>query len=270
MKRSICLALVVLASSVALPAAAAGSRSRATTRFLGLDPHGPLARVNSKGALSEPEDTACRTWGDAKGSWNALDALGKVVGTARVSGAERYDVTNCDELELERASGERGVGIFVRGTYKAVDLSRFKPPKRAMARLARLIERRDARLPAAQNKAPDAPLRARMFGFRKGDDAPIVVVGGRALSVFRLERGRWHKLYEELPCEPKDTKAQCAATVWSPDIYKTVSALDMNGDGQIEIVVHEAFVDAYDDVTLTPDGKGGFKRVESGIHGAFA
>ncbi len=278
MKRPLLLASLAMLLAVAGSAEARGHhRARAksaparaeTTRFLGLDPHGPLAKVQS-GTLAEPEAGACRTWGERRGAWKTLDSLGRVVGTAHVSGAERYDVTNCDELAMTRTSGKKGAGIFVRGKYTPAAIRAYQPSKPELERLEKLVGARDRKLPKAQSKKRDPAVASRMLAFQLDGQRPRVVVGGRALSVFRLDASGWVLEHEELPCDAKQTRAECAMSVWDPMIFRPVAALDMDGDGDAEIVVHEAWVDAYDDTTLTPDGKGGFKRIESGIHGAFA
>ncbi|MBL8743429.1 MAG: hypothetical protein JNK04_20105 [Myxococcales bacterium] len=245
------------------------SAKRAPAQFLGLKPHGPLARVEG-GVVVEPEGPACRTWHRDGREWKALDAFGRLVGTARVSGAERYDVTSCDELTLERVSGRRGVGVFARGSYQPLAIDPWKPSVTARRRLEELVAARDARLPKARSKK-DVALSRRMLAYRVKGRAPRVVVGGRAISVYRFERGSWIVEREELPCEASDLRKQsCRDTVWDPEMYRPIAVLDMNGDGRPEVVVHEAFLDSYADFTLTETMSGVWKRIEAGIHGAFA
>jgi len=52
-------------------------------------------------------------------------------------------------------------------------------------------------------------------------------------------------------------------------MFLPIAVLDMNGDGAFEVVVHERYIDAYDDITWTRRN-GKWISVEAGIHGAFA
>ena len=81
-------------------------------RYLGGDPIGPLAVVRD-GKVSEPPRSACRTWGPAGSRWTELDAYGRPAGEVVVTGGERYDVTNCDELAVRRTHGRAGAGVYV-------------------------------------------------------------------------------------------------------------------------------------------------------------
>lgn len=228
------------------------------TQFLGLNPHGPLA-VAVGGRVEEPEGDACRKWGVRGGAWRALDRLGRVVGTARVTELDRYDVTDCDELGLD---GAKGAGIFVRGPYQALEIETFKPTKSQLVKLRKLVEHRDAARPKAQNGKKDEPFEKRALLFSVEGQDPIAVVGGRALSVFRLSDKGW-VLEREDTARKQDT--------WAPNIFSAVSVVDMNQDGIPEIVIHESFIDGYNDATLVvdPDTRK-WRYVNAGIHGGYA
>ncbi|NUP12687.1 MAG: hypothetical protein HOW73_42145 [Polyangiaceae bacterium] len=252
-------ALLALAPSTSLARPKAKKTAAPTeVQFLGKDPHGPLAVVKDK-VVATPKESACRTWAPANSLWNTVDQLGRVVGRARVTGMERYDVTNCDELVLETTSGRDGAGIFVRGDYVAMDLKAAKLTEKASKDLEELVKKRDKVVARGDNKEKDAPLSKRLITWTMPSGETFAVAGGRAVTVFRLDKGTWTVIHEILP--GKDI----AGTVFTP-----LSVLDMNGDGRPEMVIHEAGIDAYSDFTLTPNERGGFKSVEAGIHGAFA
>lgn len=267
---ALCLAAALLVSGPSLASpkgrAASPDRRRATiaqreVRFLGLDPHGPLALVKGR-KLESPPPAACRRWGPKGSRWSSLDAFGRVVGEVEVVAMERYDVTNCDELALETRSGKPGAGVYASNGYSPLELgpSRATPAERKS--LEAIVRARDAALPKARfdEKKRDPALSARMLAFRTPSGEEIAVVGGRGLSVYRIERGAWSTVHE---IRPKKTE------VGHVDMYRPLAALDMNGDGDVEIVVHERDVDAYADFTLTR-ARRGYRIVDAGIHGAFA
>jgi hypothetical protein len=262
-------AFAVVAMTPGVRADASTSRSAKPAKhvppqFLGKDPHGPLARVVS-GKVVAPEEHACTTWGVRGETWKAVDALGRVVGEAKVTGLDRYDVSGCDELTLKRSSGKAGVGVFVRGSYEPLPLRRVSLPEEQRRELARRIAKRDSRVPKPSRrieKKPELPLAKRMVAYREEDGPIRVVVGGRAFSVFRLEEGRWILEHEQLPT---------AEEVWEePDTFMPISVLDMNADGRPEIVLHARLIDGYSDFTLTSDERHRWSEISAGIWGAFA
>jgi len=229
-------------------------------RFLGLEPHGPLA-VARKGALDSPKSSACRTWAPLGSVWTSLDELGQVVGKARVTYLDRYDVTNCDELSLETTKGKDGAGIFVKGAYTPLALVPWKPPAKAQKSLLHHIAKeRDPKLPKASEKGRDLPIAERALMFETPSGEQYAIVGGRGISILRWTGQSWQS---ELEYAPKKSE------VGFPDMFKPIAVLDMNGDGAFEVVMHERYIDAYADITWTRR-KGKWISIEAGIHGAFA
>jgi hypothetical protein len=245
------------------PRAASPARARVAApkqiRFLGKDPHGPLA-VAKGGTLGSPAAGACRSWGPRGSVWKSLDALGQVVGKAKVAGMERYDVTNCDELVMKTVSGKAGVGVYVSGSYQPLALTAWKIEGKARRELESLVKQRDAALPKSSLREPDAPLDRRLLAWETPSGDQYAAVGGRGLTVLRRQKGKWSVVHRITPRKIEVAHAE---------MYMPLSALDMNGDGQVEIVVHEHFIDGYGDFTLTPR-KGGYDVVAAGISGAFA
>jgi hypothetical protein len=255
-----CLA-ACLAAAALLCGADASARTkpakRKTTRetavqVLGTDDHWPLAEV-SGGLARTPKATSCRSWGKKGSEWSALDRLGRVVGKARVTSVSRYDVVNCDDLDLTPVSGKRGVGLFVRGPYRSLAIERWKPGPAARRSLHDLVKKRDARLPKAKSGDADAPLAERVLVFRVRGQDPIAVVGGRGLTVLRLVRGRWRVEHE---IAPRD------GLTWEARRFHAVAVLDLDGNGRPEIVVHSRDEDGYGDMTLTEDGAKHWRRIE--------
>jgi hypothetical protein len=230
-------------------------------RFLGLHPHGPLARVTD-GKLEEPEPGACRTWGKRGASWLTLDRFGRVVGRARVNATDRYDVTNCDELTLARERGKGGVGLFVSGGYQPLEIAAWSPSKRAERTLTKLTRMRDQPL-ARPHDIPtkQLPSAARRLFFRTPDGARRAAVGGKALTVYRFERGAWQREHQLRPSGEGDFA----------ESFLIAGVLDMNADGAPELVVHWAGIDGYHDLTLSLGGGGSrWRTLCSGISGAYA
>ncbi|HZO15234.1 MAG TPA: hypothetical protein VFB62_18300, partial [Polyangiaceae bacterium] len=172
------------AFGVAVLMSAPARSEAATVDFIGFEPHGPLARV-SAGRIASPREDACRSWAKKGSRWQALDRLGRVTGSARVSDLWRYDITNCDQLTLE---GARGAGIFVRGPYQSLGITSWIPKPSVGRELRRIIARRDAKIPAMPESSREAQsfsFEKRTIAFQVPGDVPRVVVGGRALTVLR-------------------------------------------------------------------------------------
>ena len=239
----------------------ASAKETSDLRFLGLHPHGPLARV-TQGKIQTPEPGACRSWGKRGASWLALDRFGRIAGTARIRALDRYDVTNCDELTLTRESGKAGVGLFVSERYRPLEITAWTPSKDAERALTRLVKRRDRPLVKPHDiDARNLPSGARRLFFRTPEGTRRVAVGGKALTVYRLERSTWQR-EQELPPNPEGDFA---------DTFLIAGVLDMNGDGAPELVAHWAGIDGYHDLTLSlGSGSTRWRMVETGIHGAYA
>lgn len=264
------LAALALAALAGAPAdAAAGPTKGAkhaplagTARFLGLEPHGPLARVDTRGGrrqVASPEEGACTRWGRLGDTWRTLDRLGQPVGRARVTGMERYDVTNCDELELKPIDGPAGAGVFVSGAYEPLAIHAWKPAKKARRALDRLIRARDRKMkkPAFTPSGVHAPER---LAIETPDGVRRMIVGGRALTVLRLDGGAWVREHQAEPNE-----------VGGAELFQVVAVLDMDGDGAPEVVVHWDAGDSFNDFTLSLDPKSGaWRLIDSGISGSTA
>ena len=241
----------------------AQSEAAVPVDFIGFEPHGPLARVTA-GRIASPRENACRSWAKRGSRWKALDRLGRVVGSARVSKLWRYDLTNCDELTFD---GPRGAGIFVRGPYQPLAIGSWTPKPSAGRELRRIIARRDAKIPAMPESSRESEkfsFEKRTIAFQVPGEAPRVVVGGRALTLLRWKKGRFEvELQEGFDVPDASIHEQCEFS------YLPVAVLDMNGDGAIEIVVHEHTCDVYGDFTLIRDGAR-WRTIEAGISGAYA
>jgi hypothetical protein len=244
-------------------AARAQAAHAGETRFLGGGPIGPLARVRG-GALSKPEDRACRTWGPIGSRWRELDRYGRVVGEVRISARDYYDVSRCDELSVRRVSGKAGAGIFVdaKSGYSAPDARAWQPSAAAAKVLEGLAT---ARQKGIVDLAPSlsVPLAERAFFFEWGASRErYAVVGGRSLLVFARRDGAWKLLFEQLP---EKMRSQDKG-------YSAVLVTDMNGDGRPEIVVHhlEESGEWYGDSTYSLQANGTWVEIGAGIFGSTA
>jgi hypothetical protein len=231
-------------------------------RYLGGDPIGPLAVVRD-GKVNKPSSSACRSWGQAGSRWTELDAYGRPAGDVVVTGGERYDVTNCDELRVKRTKGRGGAGVYVALTA-ASPTSPYEPSRLGEAsredleRAALSAERAVKEVDSGVKKAPRAML---VFQERKSG-ARFAVVGGRALVIARWDGSRW--VVEHVQ-KPIDKQAIAGA-------YKPRAVVDMTHDGQPSIVFHvlEGFGETYFDETLVRSKDGHWHTVEAGIHGSTA
>lgn len=248
-------AVLIACLGMALPAEAKPQPAR----FLGKDPHGPLAVAIGRKLVSPP-DAACRTWATKGSTWATLDAFGRIVGKARVEALERYDVTNCDELTMKTVAGSSGVGLYVTGDYEPAKIERFKLSVTAWRELEASIAKRDLALPKSSLTDPELPLAKRLLAWKTPGGDRFAVAGGRALSVLQRSKGAWVEVHRITP-----SRAELAHA----DMYLPVGVLDMNRDGRAEIVVHERHLDAYGDFTLTP-ARGSYRMVPAGISGGFA
>ena len=238
-------------------------------RYLGGDPIGPLAVVRD-GKVSEPPRSACRTWGPAGSRWTELDAYGRPAGEVVVTGGERYDVTNCDELAVRRTHGRAGAGVYVAAPPTSATSatpppsSPFEPSRLGetiredLERVVAPIQKTVTELPSGPKKAPPPML---VFHDRRSG-ARFAVVGGRALVIARWDGSRWIVEHTE---KPADKKALAGA-------YKARAVIDMTHDGQPSIVIHvlEGSGESYGDETLVRSKDGHWRTVAAGIHGSTA
>lgn len=231
-------------------------------RYLGGDPIGPLAVVRN-GKVSQPSSSACRNWGDAGSRWTELDGYGRPAGEVVVTGGERYDVTNCDELAVKRTQGRRGAGVYVTSSAarqtSPYEPSRLGETSRAdLERMAIGVERTVKAVESGVKKAPRAML---VFQDRKSG-ARFAVVGGRALVIARWDGSRWIVEHVQKPIDKKAIEGA----------YKPRAVVDMTHDGQPSVVFHglEGFGETYFDETLVRSKDGHWHVVEAGIHGSTA
>jgi hypothetical protein len=231
-------------------------------RYLGGDPIGPLAVVRD-GMVSEPSSSACRTWGKAGSRWTELDAYGRPAGEVVVTGGERYDVTNCDELSVKRTQGRGGAGVYVASsapsTTSPYEPSRLGETSREdLERVAVGVERTVKEVESGVKKGPRAML---VFQDRKSG-ARFAVVGGRALVIARWDGSRWMVEHVQKPVEKKAIAGA----------YKPRAVVDMTHDGQPSVVFHglEGSGETYFDETLVRSKDGHWHTVEAGIHGSTA
>lgn len=236
----------------------------AAVRFLGGDPIGPLATV-SDGKVSSPSRSACRSWGPSGSRWSELDAYGRPVGEVVVVGAERYDVTNCDELKVRREGGRAGAGVYVAAGAK-VGATSFEPSRLGetiredLERVVAPIERTVASFAGYEHeKKKPRPLLV-FRDTRSG--ARYAVTGGRALVVSRWDGSRWVVEHVEKPASKKAL----------PDAYRPRAVVDMSATGVPSIVFHELedVGEIFGDATLVRDKDGKWTRVAPGITGSTA
>jgi hypothetical protein len=244
-------------------------------RFLGEGPSTPLAVV-SKGKIASAGQACCAPWAKKGTRWKTLDAFGRVVGEAEITGGEGYDVTQCYELELSTRKGAPGVGLFVSGDYappKSVEWTPTDVDRGALAKLISGVEVATVPTPPIPCSAKAGPLplakRALFFTLPKlqdddGKPSRWAVVGGPVVTVARLQKdGRWVARYIDA----------FGSDGCLPRAYEPRAVFDADGDGRPEIFLHQDFGDGFGDVVLGLDPlgfEGAWRTVAKGVHGSTA
>jgi hypothetical protein len=219
-------------------------------RFLDSDPHVAFFAIDpDRGLIQQPD--ACLRWGVMGSRWWALDPWGAVVGEYELHGGHGYPVTNCYELEMTRVTGDYGTGLLVTGPYREPESARWQPSEQDLARLQARVTAIDAVF-ASPRGEPPAALSERMIAYRRADGTregysrDWVAVGGRWLGLFSLEAGDW---------QLRQFDAQLATDPYLPaDAQMPIAAIDLDGDGDPELIVHEHVTAAWNDVLLRPAG----------------
>ncbi|MFV8756032.1 hypothetical protein ACNOYE_36230 [Nannocystaceae bacterium ST9] len=218
-------------------------------RFVDSDPHVAFFGFDPDHGLVQPAE-GCFEWGVIGSRWWALDPWGKVVGEFELRGGEGYPVTNCYELDFTPLAGELGTGLLVAGPYREPDTARWDPDAKQLARLQVEVDAIDA---IFEHQGAPAPLAERVLPFWRSDwsgtDASRewVAVGGRWLGLFSLEPdGSWRL---------RQLDASLATDRFLPDdAQRPLAAIDLDGDGDPELIVHEHAGPSWSDVLLRPAG----------------
>ena len=226
-------------------------------RWLASDPHVPFAVVG-EGGIRPAGQACCAPWARAGTRWLAIGPRGEITGHAVLTGGCGYDVTQCYELSFDLDDGVAGSGLLVSADshYEAEPVGTWAPAPDERAALAGFVidlERLLLDPPSAD--LPDPPLpplneRAVYFTVpdREDEGAPhrLVVVGGRLLVIAHLdEQGRWVASFLD----------RDSATRFGPrEAYRVLSVLDLDGDGDPEVVYRWNDGPSWADVILDSDG----------------
>jgi hypothetical protein len=214
--------------------------------------------VTPERALIQPPDS-CSSWGVSGSRWWALDAWGTVVGEHELRAVDDFV---CHSLWFSPIAGERGTGLMVTGSYRRDDPARWQPDVDQLARLEARVKAIDEAL-ARPNELPALPLAERVLAYRRTDpeSAPFrtradhsrewVMVGGRWLGLFSLEGGEWHLQQFDTRIGIGGWRAKYA--------YMPVAAIDLDQDGDPELIVHEFDGRLHRDVLWWP-GVGVYER----------
>lgn len=233
-----------------LPVDAGTTPAPNTVRWMAADPHVPLAEV-VLGELREPPDTACTDWPARRHRWVTVDAWGQPVGTVVSVGAEGYDVTECYEMRTAKVDGEPGMGLLASIGYRPGPSARDTPSEAEREALRALLDRVDAVF-----GAPEPVGEPLYFHGRDQEGAPTrnAVVGGRVLVVAQLVEGAWELRHIELAYGFES---------WNLAPYRPLAVLDLDLDGNPEIVFRESELAAWNDSILVPTGIGWVRAIES-------
>ena len=237
------------------PIPSEGMRARAgmpTTRWLGRAPHVPLAAWEGR-ALEYVGDNSCLLWSFRGARWRSVDAWGQFAGRATTVGGEGYDVTRCYELDLAITEGSAGAGIYVNADspWTPPATARFEPTSTQQAQLQQLLARYDA-LHAERFNVDGArqrdDRRVMYFSANDGNGQPrrFAVVGGRSLSIARLDGAEWRFVHQ-----------QRSSVHAGPAAFALVAVFDMDRDGTPEIIVHHnEFDGGWEDEVFRSDDHG--------------
>ncbi len=210
------------------------------TRFLGREPHVPLATFDGRELRSV--DAGCgASWSAPAARWRALDSWGQLVGHAVTSGGEGYAVTQSYELALTITDGTSGAGLYVSedSPWTATPSAEWAPSaaqrelyQRFLGRFSRLF--REQR---ASNSEEDR--RSTMF-FRASsgsNQAFFAVTAGRSLMISRFDatRSQWGIV----------TLHTAQARSASGNSFALEAVFDADHDGWPEIFVHHDEHDAF-------------------------
>ena len=161
--------------------------------------------------------------------WTRVDVHGRAAQAVHVTDSSVYDLTNCRELAFS-GEDETDLHPLLYTTAHIASDAAFACHDDTAARAAAFV--------AAQHQSPS------LFCTRDASGAEVLhaVSAGRKLIFARFEHAKW--MIERAivppasPSEPEHT-------------FTLVSILDMNGDGQPEVVIHAREPDAYTDTVYT-------------------
>ena len=228
----------------------------ASSFFLAANPHVPLAVVREgsvRAAVPAAErGKTCgskRRWAAVDSTWHALDAWGKLLGTATVEVVEDYDVTACGEVHFAPKFDRNTNGMLFVSTdsaYVPAPSFEWKAPGAATWKLQKIVSELTTRrkLPYECSEIPKA-VRTFHFGEGAGEHQLAVAAGDRGFVITAFADGVWKSEHE---VRVEEGKLAC---------YRPVSILDMNGDGRPEVVMRAVYgSETWRDVVLVRDRDG--------------
>jgi hypothetical protein len=237
------------------PISNASCVSARRTRFLGREPHVPLAAFDGE-SIQWVSSDCCPSWSVRGARWRAIDEWGQVVGHAATNGGEGYDVTRCYELSLERVDGRVGTGLYASedGPWQPVASPRALPTERQREGYQRLLARFDGLFlhPQPMASIEGRPVRTTMFFHGTdpaGGSSTFAVSGGRWLTIARLtdvDRGEWKLVH-----------LRSSGPAAGPNAFAIVAVFDLDHDGTPEVIIHTSENDGgWDDTILRSDDHG--------------
>lgn len=199
-------------------------------RWLGADPHVPLAVTAHERFLDLRDNACCSLWARRGERWHALDAWGRVVGIAEVVDWSRNDITECNELTLRTVSGAPGVGMYASTDVPSGRSFQWSPSDAERASFGQFMAHADEIFrPLSNGTLQPWPTRARFFfAPPKEGSSPIrfALVGGAVLLIARLDDG-WR--LDHVSNQPPGFAEE----------FVPVAVLDMDGDGSPEVVYRQ-------------------------------
>jgi hypothetical protein len=253
-------------------------KDKGATRWLAHDPINPLALVGKKG-IASADIECCASFSKLGSQWHAIDAYGQIAGTIEIDGGEGYDVSQCWELSTKVRSGNEGVGLYVDLDWKPGKSARWVPSVERKARLATTVGTLESAMVPTSDWPCDGGEPALAFDARAlffttkadADDKAVshwAVVGGSILVIARLEdegkkTERWIAHHVN-----NDSASTC-----SKRVHRPLAVVDMDGDGQPEVIVHDDYGDSYGESVLGIRGFAGWAKwdeIASSVGGSTA
>jgi hypothetical protein len=248
---------------------------RTTSRFLGANPHVPLAVVKDAEIASVASAGPRKRCGDPElwaktgSQWLELDAFGQVAGTHRIALAEYYDFTGCTEVHFKRTPRRDATHVFVSADskWKPAPSLQWKPDSDTERGFSRLLAavgkgfREEDSADTCTEVAND-----RLYFTEKGPDketARRFAVGGRnggmQISMLDEKLSTWTSVFHEVQQPKSGFPSQC---------YRPIAVFDMNGDGAPEIIMRFSEGTFWGDVVYGRDASGKWKQLSVSAGGS--
>lgn len=217
--------------------------------WLASEPHVPLAQVTEQEIA---DGQVCCTTPTIDSIWSAVGPYGELLGAARVSAADFYDVTACFENTFEPTFDD--AVAFAQGSWSSPPTARWEPTEAEQQSFFAFATSLDQVLrpaPSTWGEARLDPIQRRTFFFQIAADAQssethFAAFGGYAFAVAVLSAsGDWHLSFLDT-----EIIGISEARLMPDAPARVLGVFDINGDGVPEIIGHWHVSDSFGDVVF--------------------